>query len=100
MTLKGAGKFGDERAVSCRDSLVGDTHTTRAGWRLGFWAGVGGTTGQPLRNLLIFSAGSQGSSQGRDLDSLPGAPGTSKFRDSEVPLALPNRGLLPYPQGI
>lgn len=45
---------GDERAISCKDSPVGDTHTPRADWKLGFWAGVGGTTSQFLRNLLIF----------------------------------------------
>ena len=54
MTLKGTGRLGDERAASCKDSPVGNTHIPRAGWRLGFQAGVGGTIGQPLRNLLIF----------------------------------------------
>lgn len=46
--------MGDEKAISCRDSPVGDTHTPGTDWKPGFWAGVGGTTGQFLRNLLIF----------------------------------------------
>lgn len=52
MAVKGAGRFGAERAVSYKDSPVGDIHTARAGWRLGFW--VGETTGQPLGTLLIL----------------------------------------------
>lgn len=82
VTPKGAGRSEDGKAVSCQDGLVGDTHTLRAGWGLGFRAGVRGATGQPLRNLHI-SAGSQEPSQGSHMGSLPGAPGSSRFRDSE-----------------